>query len=354
MRILLLSNMGPSENKPNSGRFIMNQYLSLKKYDECDVDFFYLEQITKTGLARVLRYPLFFIRFLLKYVFSFKKHDIIHVHFYFPTILLAIAYKFFRNWQVKIVVTFHGSDIYLYSPPRFIYKACTHFIDKYIFVSDKLKARFFKSVPCCVLSAGVSDIFYQKKAACDFNNKQFDIVFVGHLDKNKGIQRLEEILRKFPCKIRVAIVGAGNDAFINRAKSNDNVSLSYFESCSPEQLITIYNASYVLINLSYNESFGLVMSEAMACGTLVVATQTDGACAQVVDGNNGFLIPNQDDLVCSSAINAIHHILNMSEKQYAKLSDYAVNSAEPYRLSSITEQIFNIYAKLRANNINDK
>jgi L-malate glycosyltransferase len=353
MRILLLSNMGPSKSKPNSGRFIYNQYLALKKVLGNNLEFFYLEQATQTGVARMFRYPKFFVRFLSRYVFSLNKLDIIHVHFYFPNILLAIAYKLLRNWRVKIVVTFHGSDIYLYSPPNIVYKACTHFIDQYIFVSEKLKQRFFKNVPCRVLSAGVNDIFYQQRSHCDANEKQFDIVFVGHLDKNKGIARLEEILLKFPSKIRMAIVGAGNEEFINRVKSCHHVSLSYYESRTPEQLVTIYNASYLLINLSYNESFGLVMSEAMACGAVVVATHTDGASAQIVNASNGFLIANQDDTVCSSAINAISHILTMSHSEYASMSKNAVNTAEQYRLSLVTEQILNIYTKLNVSSIND-
>lgn len=354
MRILLLSNMGPSKSKPNSGRFIMNQYLSLKKHSAADVDFFYLEQTTKSGLARFFRYPLFFIRFLLRYIFSFNKQDIIHVHFYFPNILLAIAYKLLRNWQVKIVVTFHGSDIYLYSPPNIIYKACSHFVDQYIFVSEKLKQRFFKKVQSTVLSAGVSDVFYQGRIPKQLVDKNFDVVFVGHLDKNKGIERLERILINFPCKIRVAIVGAGDFDFINRLKVNKNVDITHFTDRTPEQLVTIYNASYMLINLSYKESFGLVMSEAMACGIPVVATRTDGACAQIINKSNGFIVENNDDSVCSSAINCIQHILNMPEEKYMTLSKKATNSAQQYRLSLVTEQIFNMYTELRANNFNEK
>ncbi|WP_282131545.1 glycosyltransferase family 4 protein [Pseudoalteromonas aliena] len=354
IRVLLLSNMGPSKNKPNSGRFIMNQYTSLKKYTDLDMNYFYLDQEEKSGLLRLFRYPFFYFRFLFKYIFSMKKLDIIHVHFFFPNVLLAITYKMLRNWKVKIIVTFHGSDIYSYYPPSRVYKKCINFVDESIFVSDKLKERFFKQVPCTVQSAGVNDIFYQKHEKCTFKDKQFDVVFVGQLDKNKGIERLKEILLTFPCKIRVAIVGAGNSEFIEQVKNNQDVSISYFSSCTPQQLVTIYNSSSILINLSYNESFGLVMSEAMACGALVVATRTDGASTQVVDGKNGFLIPNQDDSVCSSAINAIQHILTMQDEQYTKMSDSAISSAQKYRLSVVTEQIFNMYAKLQAKNVNDK
>jgi len=346
LRVLLLSNMGPSKNKPNSGRFVFNQYESLKKQGNCHVDFYYLDQEEKSGIAKLLRYPLFFLRFVLGYIFSFKKYDIIHVHFYFPNILFAIAYKLLRNWRAKIVVTFHGSDIYLYPTPGPVYRFSSGFVDKFIFVSEKLKQRFFKPVSASVLSAGVNDLFYEPQTTAI---KQFDFVFVGNLNKNKGIDRLEAILENFQRKLTVAIVGSGDSSFIERLAKNENVSIRYFDYCSAQQLVTIYNESYMLINLSYNESFGLVMAEAMACGLPVIATQTDGSTAQVLNGENGFLIPN-DENVCVNATSAIEQVLDLTEQDYLTMRLCAINSAAPYQLSSVTEEILKIYAKLRVDN----
>lgn len=353
IRVLFLSNMGPSISMPNSGRFVMNQYESLKAQPDLLLDYYYLTQEKTSLFARLFRYPVFFMRFVMRYVFSAQKQHIIHVHFYFPNILLAIAYKFFRNWQVKIVVTFHGSDIYLYTPPSFLYKFCTRFVDKYIFVSTNLKERFFKPVKSTVLSAGVNDIFYQQQGKREYTNNKYDLVFVGHLDKNKGVKRLEEILINVPYTVRVAIVGAGECDFIERVEANKKVSITYFSSLTPEELVTIYNESQLLINLSYNESFGLVMSEAMACGTPVIATKTDGACAQIMNSVNGFLIANDDSSVCTDIIKSIHHVMDLPKSDYKDLSEHAVKSAQQYRLSSVTKEISIIYKELRLSAIND-
>jgi glycosyltransferase involved in cell wall biosynthesis len=352
-RVLFLSNMGPSVSMPNSGRFVMNQYKSLKAQPDLLLDYYYLTQEKTALFARLFRYPVFFMRFLMRYVFSAQKQHIIHVHFYFPNILLAIAYKFFRNWQVKIVVTFHGSDIYLYTPPSYLYKMCTRFVDKYIFVSEKLKKRFFKPVESVVLSAGVNDVFYQQQGHTKCIKNKYDFVFVGHLDINKGIERLEEILVSFPCQVRVAIVGAGECDFIERIKVNERVSITYFDSLTPTELVTIYNESQLLINLSYNESFGLVMSEAMACGTPVLATKTDGACAQITNGVNGFLIENDDGNVCTNTTRAIQHVMNLPKSDYKNMSEQAVKTAEQYRLSSVANEITKIYKELRLSKVND-
>lgn len=351
IRVLFLSNMGPSISMPNSGRFVMNQYESLKAQPDLLLDYYYLTQEKTSLFARLFRYPVFFMRFVMRYVFSAQKQHIIHVHFYFPNILLAVAYKLFRNWKVKIVVTFHGSDIYLYTPPNFLYKFCTRFVDKYIFVSEKLKQRFFKPVESVVLSAGVNDVFYQQYTESKSN--KFDLVFVGHLDKNKGIKRVEEILINFPSKLRIAIVGTGDQSFIERVKDNENVSVTHFSSLTPDELVTIYNESQLLINLSYNESFGLVISEAMACGTPVLATKTDGACAQIINGVNGFLIENDDSSVCTATIKTIQHVMNLPKSDYKNMCEQAVKTAEQYRLSSVAKEITKIYKELRLSTVND-
>ena len=350
-RVLFLSNMGPSVSMPNSGRFVMNQYESLKAQPDLLLDYYYLTQEKTSLFSRLFRYPVFFMRFIMRYVFSVKKQHIIHVHFYFPNILLAVAYKLFRNWKVKIVVTFHGSDIYLYTPPSFLYKSCTYFVDEYIFVSEKLKQRFFKHVESVVLSAGVNDVFYQQYTESKSN--KFDLVFVGHLDKNKGIKRVEEILINFPSKLRIAIVGTGDQSFIERVKDNENVSVTHFSSLTPDELVTIYNESQLLINLSYNESFGLVISEAMACGTPVLATKTDGACAQIINGVNGFLIENDDSSVCTATMKTIQHVMNLPKSDYKNMCEQAVKTAEQYRLSSVAKEITKIYKELRLSTVND-
>lgn len=352
-RVLFLSNMGPSISMPNSGRFVMNQYESLKAQPDLLLDYCYLTQEKTSLFSRLFRYPVFFMRFVMRYVFTAQKQHIIHVHFYFPNILLAVAYKLFRNWKVKIVVTFHGSDIYLYTPPSFLYKSCTHFVDEYIFVSEKLRERFFKPVESVVLSAGVNDVFYQQQDKPEYKKNKYDFVFVGHLDENKGIKRLEEMLTNFPYKVRVAIVGAGECDFIERVKANKKVFITYFSSLAPEELVTIYNESQLLINLSYNESFGLVISEAMACGTPVIATKTDGSCAQIINGVNGFLIANDDSSVCIETIKSINHVMDLPKSDYKNMSEHAVKSAEQYRLSSVSKEISKIYKKLRLSAIHD-
>jgi glycosyltransferase involved in cell wall biosynthesis len=340
--VLLLSNMGPSPKNPNSGIFVYNQFEALSKNEKLNVDFFYLNQDKRSGLAKLLRYPKFFVQFIMKYIFSLKKVDVIHVHFFFPLILFAFFYKLFRNYNVKIVVTFHGSDIYLYTPPSLIYRLSSYFVNEFIFVSEQLHAKFYRTVDKKILSAGILAVFKEQAE----QDKEYDFIFVGHLDTNKGVDRLIKLVTQIEQteRINVAVVGSGPMQSV--VEQGACQSITYLGSKSPDELSVLYHKSKFLINLSYNESFGLVMCEAMASGTPVIATKTDGAKAQITDKANGYLLDNSDAWLDKNGAGYLTSCLALSDKEYKALSCVAIETASKHKLSSITTRLYEIYSRL--------
>lgn len=61
-----------------------------------------------------------------------------------------------------------------------------------------------------------------------------------------------------------------------------------------EDLAQLYCALDVFVSASHTESFGLALAEAMASGTAVVATETEGARELVQPGETGLLVPISD------------------------------------------------------------
>lgn len=69
-----------------------------------------------------------------------------------------------------------------------------------------------------------------------------------------------------------------------------------------EDLPQLYCALDVFVSASHTESFGLAIAEAMASGTPVVTTETEGAREIVQAGKTGLLVPVGDVAALSSAM----------------------------------------------------
>ena len=338
--ILILTNMGKSKYQPASGAFVRAQFKTLVDLKSTDIDYSYYEmpKVALDSTLSIKRYTLFFLCFFKNFILSKKTINILHVHFFFPTIVLALSYKLFRNPKVKIITTFHGSDIYYYEPFKWWYKLCFSFVEHSIFVSKNLKKRFYKKdMKCDVLPAGIPSVFRHNRKV----EKTFDLIFVGTLDENKGIFRLKELVEQLSENIQIAIVGSGKlNNVINDLDKYSNVS--YFTYCNTEHLAFLYQSSKWLVNLSYNESFGLVMAEAMACGVPVVASETDGSTSQIKHGVNGYVYKQDSCLVK----NVIGTLKNTSQETYELLSKNSLMISEQYKLAVVCEKIPKLYLQV--------
>ena len=58
-----------------------------------------------------------------------------------------------------------------------------------------------------------------------------------------------------------------------------------------EKLDLLSRAKAVLFPIGWDEPFGLVMAEAMACGTPVIATPRGSVPEVIADGETGFIVP---------------------------------------------------------------
>lgn len=345
MNVLVLSNMAPSKQAPNAGIFVQNQVDILSQSDAIAHLKFIAIRSTKKGLIALLaKYGLLLWHVLSQAVFSRVRYDVVHVHYYYPTIWFAIVYKLLRNRKCKIVVTFHGSDIYSYEPAPALYRLAARFIDKAIFVSDGLRQNFFKTVDDSVtLSAGILPSFTAQSL-----EKQYDLLMVGSVNQNKGFDRLEQILRQFDKPLRVLVIGDGPYAERLKQWQFEQHQLAYLRTQSPAGLIEKYNQSRFLLSLSHNEAFGLVMTEAMACATPVLATATDGAKAQVVDGVNGFLIDIEGDVIASACEVIDKALFALEPEQYHRIHQGAVAAAKLHMLPHISEQLLKHYQAVLA------
>ncbi|HYU97226.1 MAG TPA: glycosyltransferase family 4 protein [Pyrinomonadaceae bacterium] len=95
----------------------------------------------------------------------------------------------------------------------------------------------------------------------------FIIAGVDHSRENQHRTRLEDLIKELDLTTHVSLVGWLDD------------------------LAELYCGSDVFVSASHTESFGLAIAEAMASGTAVVATGTEGASELIKTGETGSLVP---------------------------------------------------------------
>src|SRR3989338_5900732 len=102
--------------------------------------------------------------------------------------------------------------------------------------------------------------------------KKYDLIFVGRLEKNKGIELFLEIVKK--TGLRAIIVGKGS-LFEDIKFKIENWKLKitvHGWAKDSQEVAKLLNQSKVMVMSSYNEGGPRVVLEAMACGLPVLAT----------------------------------------------------------------------------------
>ena len=346
-KILIVTNMGPKASAPFQGQFVKNQVEALA---ELDPSYFYMRWHNDSLLNRLLKYPVLWLKFVWQFVFSRQTFDLIHVHYYYPTIWLALTYRWLRHPKVKIVVTCHGSDIYLYQPESALYKFAAKAVNYWIFTSNELKARFFQQqIDSVVLPAGIHPVFASATMKSRAE-KKFDLLYVGSLDHNKGMDRLLALLPalfKANPEFKVAVIGEGRYRPQLAEAAVQYLGLQLFSPQGTAELQHFYQDSRCFLSLSRNESFGLVMTEAMACYTPVIATATDGSQAQINHGATGYILSQQNETeLQQQLLNSIQLLLTMPEADYQQLQLAGRQNSEQYLVTRVAGQLQRLYRKV--------
>jgi glycosyltransferase involved in cell wall biosynthesis len=140
-------------------------------------------------------------------------------------------------------------------------------------------------------------------------DRPFDIVYVGRLVAEKGVDTLIEAVARlrqgFP-NVTVKIVGSGpafeqlNQLVVESGLTENVIFVGQLDRNGVRQVLL---SSKILVLPSRKESFGLVLLEAANAGCAVVATSTGGIPSIVEHGQNGLLfeIDSIDQLVAHLA-----------------------------------------------------
>lgn len=146
--------------------------------------------------------------------------------------------------------------------------------------------------------------------------KEEYFVMCSRLDPYKGISKVAEIISNSNLKLKV--IGMPGADLENLQKHISN-NIEYLGAVDDKTKWEIISAAKALIFWNV-EDFGIVMAEALACGTPVIAYGEGGSVEIVKDGKTGTLFYEQNS---ESLINAIRKISKMKFKP-VELQDSAL------------------------------
>ena len=135
------------------------------------------------------------------------------------------------------------------------------------------------------------------------------LLFVGRVEQRKGIRSLIErviplVNREIP-DIKLFVAGAGSlreklEAFVKSHRLDSNVV--FLGWLSSQELVKWYNRVCIAVVPPSFEAFGQTITEAMSCGTPIIATRVPAIYEIVEDGENGILVAYGDSKALSEAI----------------------------------------------------
>ncbi len=135
------------------------------------------------------------------------------------------------------------------------------------------------------------------------------VIFVGRIDKEKGIEFLIRAAKNINAEVYILGSGEYKSELIKLTKELKlrNVHfLSHFSQEHIDELREFYQrADVVVVPSTVKEALGIVILEAMACSTPVVASNIGGIPNIVKDGKTGFLLRPRSAADIAEKVNKI-------------------------------------------------
>ncbi len=316
----------------------------------------------KSNILAFLQVPFFILSEYVNASKLIKRYnpEVLHAHWLIPQGMIASALK---NDKTKLIVTIHGSDLFplknaiFKSMQRNVIKNC----DICTVNSEATKNELLKRFPehknkVFVVPMGVDTRLFSKKSVKTrfnkYKNKKI-ILFVGRLNEQKGVDYLIKAMASVNKKIknsRLLIIGEGE--YSNKLKriveSLGLENVEFLGAKNQNELIDYYNLADVFVLPSVTsrigtEGLGLVLLEAMACGTPVIGTNTGGIPTIIKNNENGLLIKEKNEDELAKGIIKILSDKRLSQKLSKNGMNFVRNN---YSWEIIAKKFDNLYKKL--------
>jgi glycosyltransferase involved in cell wall biosynthesis len=162
----------------------------------------------------------------------------------------------------------------------------------------------------CVSTGNVAGKWRTVYNAIDFSkydlaakvDKKAPLMFLGRLDKVKGVHTAIQVAKATDSQLIIAgnISHTADNLAYFKTEIEPKIDGAQIKYVGPlndaEKNSYLKNAKALLFPIEWDEPFGMVMTEAMACGTPVIAFKRGAVAEVIAEGITGFVVSNAREM----------------------------------------------------------
>ena len=306
LRILVVTNLFPSERHPSFGTFVAARVEALRAAGaDVEVVANRSPNIHEGVGGKYGRLALAALRTGLVNLAGSRRFDIVEAHIAYPTGWIAWPVAILH--RAPLVLFVHGADVIEVArrngphrlASRAIFRLARQVVANSRYTANEVAATFPRDAgKVIVRSPGIDLDLFRADGATDGSAAAVEpqgrdgVLFVGRVAEQKGIHVLIEAMRLLgPGAPGLTVIGGGPDlSDVERRAAALDGRISVCGPRPPREVAAAMRRAAVLVVPSVRaEAFGLVAIEGMAAGALVVATRCGGLAESVTDGVTGFV-----------------------------------------------------------------
>ena len=285
-----------------------------------------------------------------------EKLDIVHSHSLydiFPWLLKKDVTKIFHLhgivWKErKYMNTFGKFWTWLYERRlKLYYPKLTRFVAISNYVIEELESKGFDTSKVVLIENPIGDEFFEIK-----KNEDKIILYPATIipRKNqfgflKALSMIKDDLKDF----KVVLTGSGEKAYMEKVRDfarKENLNVEFTGKVPFERMLDLYSRASIVALVSFEESFGVAVAEAMATGTPVLVSNIGGLRDTVKHGETGLKAdPYNPKDIAEKLL-----ILIEDENLRKRLGENAKKEAERrWRCEIIAKKLLELYLEVLEN-----
>ncbi len=291
----------------------------------------------------------------IKEVLAEEKFDIIHLHEPFLPMLCSAVLRFSDTVNIGTFHACQSSPGYNFGWPisRLMLRRRRRKLIGKIAVSktamdfaSKYVSGYYDIIPNGIDLKHFSPDVAPVDRFCD---GKINILFVGRLEKRKGLNHLLNaywrVKGEFP-NSRLIIVGPGTrlrKKYEKQVRRNGLEDVVFVGYASYAELPSYYKSADIFCSpATGEESFGIVLLEAMAVGKPIVATNIEGYASVLTHGEEGLLVPPKDEKGLAQTLIS----LMADESLRRQMGARGMLTASEYSWEKVAQQVLAYYLRI--------